>query len=391
MKGPGRGNIVVVGGGLAGSLLAWRVMEARPEAELLLLEAGAALGGEHTWSFHDADLRPAARGGAVLDPGWLRELATASWTSHEVRFPGETSRFGAYHSIRSADFHARLAPRLGARIRYGAKVTGLTSDAVTLDGGEVIEADAVVDVRGPTPIDGPVAWQTFFGLFVRTSAPHGISAPILMDATVPQRGGFRFLYVLPFGECELLVEDTRYSDDAAIDEAGSLAFLPEYLQRIGAGSFTEIGRERGALAIPLAGSRRPRAAPGVVTVGTAAGLFHPTTGYSLREAALGAELVARHVAAHGLVGLAARVDAHAAARWAAGGFYRRLNNMLFMAASPAERWRVMAAFYRRDAALVSRFYAQELTLIDRLKMLSGRPPVPVMRGLSAFFARGARA
>ena len=33
-----------------------------------------------------------------------------------------------------------------------------------------------------------------------------------MDARVPQEGGFRFMYVLPFTSKRLLIEDTRYSD-----------------------------------------------------------------------------------------------------------------------------------------------------------------------------------
>ena len=33
-----------------------------------------------------------------------------------------------------------------------------------------------------------------------------------MDATVPQDGGYRFVYVLPFADRPLLVEDTHYSD-----------------------------------------------------------------------------------------------------------------------------------------------------------------------------------
>ncbi|MCC6990951.1 MAG: FAD-dependent oxidoreductase, partial [Acidobacteria bacterium] len=45
-------DVVIVGGGLAGSLAAWRLRTTRPDRAVTLVEAGPALGGNHTWSFH---------------------------------------------------------------------------------------------------------------------------------------------------------------------------------------------------------------------------------------------------------------------------------------------------------------------------------------------------
>ena len=42
-----------------------------------------------------------------------------------------------------------------------------------------------------------------------------------------------------------------------------------------------------------------------------------------------------------------------------------------------------------DEALIRRFYAGRLTTLDRFRLLSGRPPVPVAAGLRAFFTRAA--
>ena len=46
------------------------------------------------------------------------------------------------------------------------------------------------------------------------------------DATVEQLDGFRFLYTLPFGPDQLLVEDTRYSDGPALPRASKLITSP---------------------------------------------------------------------------------------------------------------------------------------------------------------------
>ena len=48
--------LVIVGGGLAGALAAVRLAERRPELPLLLVDAGEAIGGNHTWSFFDSDV-----------------------------------------------------------------------------------------------------------------------------------------------------------------------------------------------------------------------------------------------------------------------------------------------------------------------------------------------
>ena len=49
-------------------------------------------------------------------------------------------------------------------------------------------------------------------------APHGVICPRIMDATVPQLDGYRFVYLLPFSPTRLLIEDTRYSDGASLSD-----------------------------------------------------------------------------------------------------------------------------------------------------------------------------
>jgi len=61
--------------------------------------------------------------------------------------------------------------------------------------------------------------------------------------------------------------------------------------------------------------------------------------------------------------------------------------MLFRAAEPPERYRVLEQFYRRDPSLVARFYAARSTALDRLRVLSGKPPVPVGRAMAALRGR----
>ena len=59
--------------------------------------------------------------------------------------------------------------------------------------------------------------------------------------------------------------------------------------------------------------------------------------------------------------------------------------MLFLAADPQERRQVLERFYGLNTGLIARFYAGQNTLLDKLRILSGRPPVKFSRAYSAVF------
>jgi lycopene beta-cyclase len=50
-------HVILVGAGLANSLIAWRLAQTRDDVQVTLLERGAEVGGNHTWSFHVTDVR----------------------------------------------------------------------------------------------------------------------------------------------------------------------------------------------------------------------------------------------------------------------------------------------------------------------------------------------
>ncbi len=372
-------DLVLVGGGLANLLLAWRLADLRPDLRFLVIEQGPAVGGNHTWSYHGTDLEPEAR-------GWVGQLARMSWPASEVRFPLYTRRLaGSYHSLDSADLAARATARFGDRIRVTTAARRIGPSTVELSDGTVLQAGAVIDGRG---FDGRVqmalGYQRFLGLELRLTAPHGLTAPLLMDATVAQEDGYRFIYVLPFGPDVVLIEDTVYGDQPVHDEGRSRRVIEQYLATRGWSVAAELRQERGALPIPLAGRYQDVAdiqEPGVPTIGVRAGLIHPTTGYSLPYAARTADLIARAptLTSAALIGSLTEL---ARATFKRQRFLRMLNRLLFRAAEPADRYRVLQKFYRLPEPTIARFYADRLTTMDKIRLLTGRPPVPVVRALA---------
>ncbi len=371
-------DLVLVGGGLANLLLAWRLGDLRPAASFLLLEQGQVFGGNHTWSYHGTDLEPSSQ-------EWVGRLARASWPDSEVRFPKFTRNLpGTYHSLDSTDLAARVVARFGDRIMVGTSARQVGPSTVELSDGRVIRAGAVIDGRGwDIRLPVSVGYQRFFGLELRLASPHGLTSPLLMDATVPQDGGFRFIYVLPLGPDVVLVEDTVYGDHPAHDESESRRAIERYLAGRGWAVTSELRQERGALPIPLALRVEELVAhqeTGVPTIGVRAGLMHPTTGYSLPFAVRTAELIATapvltSAALLGPVIALTRATFHR--QW----FLRMLNRLLFRAAEPADRYLVLQKFYQLPAPTIARFYADRLTMTDKIRIVTGRPPVSVGRAL----------
>ena len=86
---------VIVGGGLQGCLLAHAIAHHRPAARVLLVERSDRLCGNHTWSFHAADIPQQTR-------VWFDPLVTKKWPGYFVKFPGLSRRVGIpYETISS--------------------------------------------------------------------------------------------------------------------------------------------------------------------------------------------------------------------------------------------------------------------------------------------------
>ncbi len=377
-------RLILVGGGLANGLLALKLLQTRPDVEFVVLEGGPALGGVHTWSFHDADLSPT--GHKLVAP-----LVVKHWDGQQVLFPALRRRFPAgYNSVSAERFAEHITPLLGDRLRCNARVAEILPTQVRLENGETLIADAVIDGRGfrASP-HAVIRFQSFVGREMRFAAPHGVDVPIIMDATTPQDRGYRFTYVLPFSADTALVEDTGYLDEGELDEAEMDRRIDDYCQAKGWCEAETLRRETGVLPITLSGDVAKFWAEtrGVPAVGLAGGFFHPTTGYSLPDAVRVAELLSalplfEHARVH------AALRSHATKLWKERALYRGLNRMLFLAGHPEKRWRVMQRFYGLSENLIVRFYADRLTKADKLRILVGKPPVSMIEAVAALLSDG---
>lgn len=379
-------DVAIVGGGLAGALIALALNKSHPELDVRVIEGGRSIGGNHLWSFFPSDIADADR--------WLvAPLVSHGWTGYDVRFPAhERTLKSGYYSIESERLDRVLREAMPKRsVMLRRQVLGVSGRGVQLADGTRIDAGGVIDCRGPSNLDHlHLGWQKFVGQELELAEPHDMVRPIIMDATVEQVDGYRFVYCLPFAATRMFVEDTYYSDTPDIDLRGYKKRIFDYADRHGWQVERIVRTETGVLPVAMGGDFEGYWASGgaqVAKAGMRAGLFHPVTGYSLPDAVRLASLMSRQ---KDFSGAALHELTHGFARktWKSRGFYRMLSAMLFKAAEPEERYRILERFYRLDAGLVARFYAGQSSLFDRVRVLSGKPPVPVSRAIGAI--RGMR-
>jgi lycopene beta-cyclase len=221
------------------------------------------------------------------------------------------------------------------------------------------------------------------GQLLTIPAGHGLAEPIVMDARVDQADGYRFVYSLPFSPTELFVEDTYYTDGPELDRAELASRITDYAATQGWAVATVSRAETGVLPVVMAGDfdRFWPAIDPVARAGVRGGLFHPLTSYSLPDAVRFAIWLVREAPLDATLGPATRTRAEA--RWKRGRFDRLLAKMLFRAADPPERYRILERFYRLPAPLIARFYSGRSTVADRVRILAGKPPVSVARAIAA--------
>lgn len=380
-------EIAIVGGGLAGGLIALAIHQENPGISLRVIEAGEALGGNHRWSWFDTDLNEA--GEALMAP--FRKMR---WDDgYEVRFPAHRRALMAgYVSLDSADFDAALKRELPkGTILTNREVSQLNPDGVLLANGEEIAARTVIDCRSFAPTsDFTGGWQVFMGRHIRTHEPHGLERPIIMDASINQHDAYRFVYTLPLGSHELFVEDTYYADSGFLDRSALSRRIDEYCNQHG-WQHDILGGETGVLPVITGGKfgayQMSQRQNGVAVAGARGGFVHPLTSYTLPYAVRTAQLIAQNADLPGDQ-LGALLEAQARNHWRATKFYRRLGSMLFGVPDPNKRYRIFERFYRLPEGLIERFYAGKSTRKDRMRVLTGRPPMSVFSAIKALTTKG---
>jgi len=377
----------VIGAGLWGQVLSLFLSDHGYIVDLFEIKPQFDM--EKTWSFHGSDVPES------LLP-FVENLSSYHWQKQSVQFHQYSRTIETpYFTIRSSDLAKKVMGNSKIEIHFG---TQFKNDSLNEEIGGKSDLPLIIDTAGqPFKLNASeFAYQKFVGLEFLLENKHGVDYPVIMDATVPQLDGYRFMYLLPFGEKTIFVEDTRYSKTPFILEADYKQEIASYVKQKGWIVKDVIYTEKSALPIPfnVPVSEETRMTLGknneVISLGVAQGLYHPVTGYSsplmwktldvlkihLNRGSQGDRNSDQWLVELKLALGALREDFRQGQR-----VYCFLNRLMFLASSDEKRFVIFERFYKFSRELIERFYSMDNSYLDWAKIFSGRPPVSVSRAM----------
>lgn len=358
-------DLLISGAGLSGLVAAWRCLSVNPALVIAIYEISDRVAGDHTWSFNGTDILPDLR-------DWFAPFVAHRWPRYDVRFPKRSRTLEVeYCSGNSDTLFACVEPF----IQSGQLQVHLKKRAP--EQTEIPHIDATgYHPRG----DEFPGWQKFVGHVIRTDVPHGVDHPVVMDATVEQIDGYRFMYLLPFSDHEMLVEDTYFADTPNLSSNEIDDRIEAYIQAKGWGAYTTVRREKGVLPMMMATDRDDDSAK----IGLGGGFAVAATGFTVPHAVEVANVIAQAIKSDGPDAAPTAVADFRRYHIARERYARLLNRMFFRAAEPSKRYIILQRFYGLGDRLIRRFYRNDLSLRDKARILIGKPPVPVSKALANF-------
>ncbi|WP_037310020.1 lycopene cyclase family protein [Amycolatopsis orientalis] len=362
-------TILIAGGGLSGlSLTAHLAARPEPLGPIVVVDDGRrplATAGWASWS---------------AEPGLFGEAVSRTFDRFHVHAEGHDRRVDLgryrYRYIRGDDFAAAVT-RIAARrpdIRFlTGRVTAIRqagSGAEAIVDGRVHHADWVFDsVLGPARPKA-AAWLIFRGWHVRTPEPaFDPAVPTFFDFRTPQRRGASFVYVLPRGPQEALVEHTTFAPPESRGIARpqeQRAALREYSSAILKVRNGVVAREESA-SIPLSAAAVDRRRGSILAIGTKAGMVKASTGYAFARIQADSVAIAESLATHG----------HPFDLPEPKARHRLFDAALLdmITRHPAQLERVFSALFDRvSAEPVLRFLDEETSFTQEAKLFAALPP-----------------
>lgn len=331
--------VIILGGGLWGCLLAYKLRESLPEVDFLLYEESSTLGRHESWIFRESDCPEAMP--------WLRPLITKSWPDHRIKSGSqEKPCLHACHLIDSQRLHELLLEKLTSqRIRFNNSLSARLALA---------ESTFVIDTRNichfkKSGFKQNLAWE------IELKAPHHLTAPIL------QTNEQGIQWILPLSTKRVLIKEETYSLHKVMDFDKRREALNRSILVRGWRVEKVVREESSVMVIPISNPIF-RQEGRVINL---AGLFHDTTGSYLPHAT---KLIDRMVKTSFRFGELREV---------VGQYRREVENdqrflRFFNRLLTEDKKGQLFGLVHQDPHLLARFSRGQLTFLDRSKIVLGQ-------------------
>lgn len=342
--------VIILGGGLWGSLLAYRLKTALPHISFKLYESSSSLGGNESYTFHGTDIELSAQ-------IWLRPLVTHSWNTHKVRFPKyEKLLENSYHLISSDRIHEVVSKTLTSE---SLCLNNEISARLALD-----EGSFVIDTRNICGYK-KCGYQKFLALELELEEPHQIKEPVLLDSTISQRDKLRCIHYLPLSETRIMIKDQRYSSNKELNLHEMKNDLMKIIDFYDWKVKKVVKEESQCRAMPIS-SPKFRQEGRVINL---AGIFHETTGCSIPAAT---RLIDQMVATSFRLGELKEVVSNFRKETESDRRFLRFLNRYLVESEPEKQHCFFQDIYQLPKPSLERFLRGSPSFLDRSRIMLGK-------------------
>lgn len=338
--------VIILGGGIWGSLLAMRLKEVLPHVPFRLYEESSTLGNHESISFRESDCREAM--------AWLRPLISHSWKLQHVK-SAKFEKWIAepYHHIEAKKFHEVIEAKLDSE---NLRLNNMMSPEFAIQ-----EGSFVIDARSECYYSKS-GFKKSLILEVELVDEHHLIAPVVFDNHLDVKENARHISYYPLNSNTLLIKDFWYSDNRQLNLNEMRNSLMDTLAAKG-WKISKVTREETSV------SEMPLVPPTIREEGrviSLAGLFHDTTGSSISMATALIEQMVKTSFRYGE--LKEVVKKFRKQMEIDRQFLRFMNRLLI----EQKQHQVFEVLYKQSTPLIERFSRGNLKVIDRYKIIAGK-------------------
>lgn len=339
--------VIIIGGGVVGSLLAYRLKEVLPQVQVKLYEASSTLGQHQMISFRQSDCEKA----------WIKPFITASWDKHHVRFKKmEKIITNPYHLIDSKKLHEVVSNKLGSDLKLNNKIPLELA---------LQESAFVIDTRNECHYK-KMGYKKVLTLEIELEEDHNLIFPVVVDEIIEKKEIYRNISYFPLTNRSILLKDQWYSDNKKLELDEMRSSLLSTIKDKNWKIKKVIREEHAVVAVPTTSPTFHQEG----RVISLAGLFPETTASSIQSITkLIDEMVStsfRYGELREIVSKFRKSEEHTQ------NFFRTLNRQLI----EEKKDSVIEKIYNQPYSLIERFSKGNLNFFDRSRIvLSGIIPI----------------
>lgn len=256
--------VIILGGGIWGCLLAYKLKESLPEIEFTLYEESSVLGRHEVWTFRESDCLDSIH--------WLRPFISKTWYEHRINLnDAHKTYYGPCHLIEGQTLHNILLEKLP---HHSIRL----NNAITLELANQ-ESSFVIDTRDICHFK-KCSYKHSMTMELELEVNHGLNNPVLYDTRIANDDSCRIFSYYPLSPNVLLIKDSHFSNASSMNLEELRSGIGRAIQSLGWRVEKVLREEMSTTVLPS--SRPIYYQEGRVI--SLAGLNHDITGCSIPHA-----------------------------------------------------------------------------------------------------------